>query len=448
MTEISMRIAEMDRLFIIRQVASGELSQQAASTFLGLSTRQVRRLQRRVSSEGAEGIKARYKGGNRAFDSEVRTRAVSAIRDRYRDFGPTLASEKLAEHEKIDVSRETLRHWMIAEGLWIPHVRRKARIHQGRPRRSCFGELVQIDGSHHDWFEGRGPKCCLLVFIDDATGRLVEMLFVSSETTQGYFEAVFHHLMRHGRPMAYYSDKYSVFKVNRKDCVDGRLEDTQFQRAMRTLGIELICADSPQAKGRVERANQTLQDRLIKEMRLRGISSIEAANDFVPAFISMFNEKFARIPAIHEDRHRPPLCNAQELRQILCVRMTRKVSKNLEISLEGETWQIQNVGNGYRLRHKQITICKHFDGNIEFLNDDRLLTCKKLNLPRRTQTAGAKQIQSIIDQLEAKQSTVGIKTHEQHALSTNPQPSLACYMEAQRKGCGFVDNTTKQTGHV
>jgi len=297
MTEayITMSHKELDRLEIIQAVAGKQLKQLEAARRLGLSVRQVKRLVQRYRDEGAAGLVSRRRGrrANNALADGVRQAVLALVRKHYADFGPTLACEKLAERHGHLLSVETLRQWMIADGLWAPKRRRQARIHPRRPRRPCLGELVQIDGSPHDWFEGRGPRCTLIVFIDDATGRLMALRFAPAETTQAYMETLAQHLEQHGRPVALYSDKHSIFRVNRPDR-EGEL--TQFSRALKTLDIAPIHANSPQAKGRVERANQTLQDRLVKELRLRGIDDIDAANDFLPAFMADYNARFAVAP--------------------------------------------------------------------------------------------------------------------------------------------------------
>ena len=267
MSEILLNEVEMDRLYILKQVAERHLTQEEAGQRLGVTSRQIRRLLKRIEVKGPKGIKRKEILGNRAFSKAFKNSVMAVVKANYADFGPTFASEKLLEYNELSINRETLRQWMIEEGLWKKRSRKSARIHQSRERRPRFGELVQIDGSHHDWFEGRAPECCLLVFIDDATSKLLALRFEESETTLGYLRCLESHLTSYGRPLAYYSDKHSIFKTARKDCIDGRFSDTQVHRALRELQIELICAHSSQAKGRVERANQTLQDRLIKEMR-------------------------------------------------------------------------------------------------------------------------------------------------------------------------------------
>lgn len=289
---------------------------------------------------------------------------------------------------------------MMEAGFWKGRARKQARVHQSRERRSRFGELIQIDGSHHDWFEGRGPKCSLLVLIDDATSRILGLRFNASETTLGYMDLMQEHVLSHGRPLAYYSDKHSIFKTTREECVDGRFQETQLHRALKTLQIELICAHSSQAKGRVERANKTLQDRLIKEMRLHGISNIEDANAFVFQFLEDYNKRFA-VPAKRpEDAHRKLLQAPEELKRILSCHTNRKLSKNLEFSLNRKIYQITTPGKGYRLRGKTITICQHTDGSEEVLSGLTNLPFKVLStVSKAPYTADTKELNPLMDQI-------------------------------------------------
>lgn len=276
---------ELNRIEILSQVSQGRMSAVAAANVLGLSRRQVHRLLKRLETEGAASIrhKARGRPSNRRIDPGLRDFAVSLVREQFADFGPTLAAEKLEELHGLKVSRETLRKWMVEDGLWQSRKQRRT-FHQPRLRRECFGELVQIDGSDHRWFEDRAPSCTLLVFIDDATSTLMQLRFVKSESTFSYFEALEGYLADHGRPVAFYSDKHTVFRVAQQGAKSGH-GMTQFGRAMNELNIEILCANSSQAKGRVERANRTLQDRLVKELRLASISDMEAGNAFLPGFI-------------------------------------------------------------------------------------------------------------------------------------------------------------------
>ena len=345
--ELSM--AEADRAVVIGQVAEKRLRQHEAADRLGLSVRQVKRLLARYRERGPAGLVSGHRGkvSNNALAGAVRRAAMELVRERYADFGPTFACEKLVEVHGHRLSVETLRKWMIAAGLWRAKARREVRVHQSRPRRACVGDLVQIDGSPHEWFEGRGPACTLIVYVDDATTRLLATGFFAGETTEAYMETTRAHLSAHGRPVAYYSDRYGVFRVNKK----GReAEPTQFTRALKTLDIEAIHAHSPQAKGRVERANQTLQDRLVKEMRLRGIDGMEAGNAYLPEFMADFNRRFAVAPRNPQDAHREVLHDAAELDLIFREHHGRKLTKNLTIRFECREYQVTGRGKGYRLR--------------------------------------------------------------------------------------------------
>ena len=370
-------MAEVDRVAVVSQVAERRLSQREAAGRLGLGVRQVKRLVARYRERGAEGLASGHRGkrSNNAIDASVRRAVMELVRERYRDFGPTFACEKLVECHGHRLSSETLRRWMIEDGLWEAKARRGVREHPSRPRRECVGDLVQIDGSPHDWFEGRGPGCTLIAYVDDATTRLLAAGFFAEETTEAYMRTTRAHLEAHGRPVAYYSDRYSVFRVNRKG---GEDRPTQFSRALRTLDVAAIHAGSPQAKGRVERANRTFQDRLVKEMRLRGIDGMAAGNAYLPAFMADFNRRFAVAPRNPADAHRAVLHDARELDLILCEQHARKVTKGLTISFEGDTYQVTGHGKGYRLRGAAVTVCKGFDGAVTVLRDGRELPVRLL----------------------------------------------------------------------
>lgn len=374
---IAMSHRELDRVGVIRKVVDGELVQRAAALHLSLSVRQVKRLVSAFRVEGAAGLASRHRGrpSNNRIAASVRDHFIRLVRAHYEDFGPTLAHEKLVEQHGFDHSVETLRAWMIAEGLWQPKRRRRGAIHQSRPRRPCRGELVQIDGSPHAWFEDRGPRCCLIVFIDDATSELGALRFVPAETTQAYMEALEDYLSAYGRPVALYSDRHSIFRVNHADR-EGEL--TQFSRALKTLDIGAIHANTPQAKGRVERANQTLQDRLVKELRLRGISDINAANAFAAEFIADYNRRFAKPPQSPTDAHRPVLHDPSELALILTIHHARKLSKNLTCQFHNREYQITGQGKGYRLRGSLVKLCEGFDGTVTVLSKGRQLPFRLL----------------------------------------------------------------------
>jgi len=369
---------EVERLGVIQLALGKKLKQREAACQLGLSVRQVKRLVRRYRDQGAAGLVSGRRGRrpNNAIAEVVRQEVLDIVRAHYADFGPTLACEKLVERHGYTLSVETLRQWMINEGLWEPKRRKQARIHQRRPRRPCLGELVQIDGSPHDWFEDRGPRCTLIVFIDDATSRLMALRFVPAETTEAYMQTLNGYLQQHGRPVALYSDKHSIFRVNRPER-EGEL--TQFSRALKTLDIEPIHANTPQAKGRVERANQTLQDRLVKELRLQGISDLDAANAFLPGFIADYNTRFAVEPQSPVDAHREVLHTTGELALILCLQHSRKLSKNLTLQYKNREYQLTGQGQGYRLRGAQVTVCEAFDGSVTLLCKGRSLTYRLLS---------------------------------------------------------------------
>ena len=372
---LSMR--EVDRAGVIGQVAEKRLMQREAAERLGVSVRQVRRLLVRYRARGPAGLVSGHRGkvSNNAMAEAVRREAMELVRECYPDFGPTFAREKLVEVHGLRLSVETLRRWMIEDGLWRAKRRRGVRVHQSRPRRECVGDLVQIDGSPHAWFEGRGPDCTLIVYVDDATTRLLAMGFFPEETTEAYMRTTRAHLAAHGRPVAYYSDRYGVFRINKKGKED---ELTQFTRALRTLDIAAIHARSPQAKGRVERANQTLQDRLVKEMRLRGIGDLAAGNAYLPAFMADFNRRFAVAPRNPADAHRAVLHDAAELDLILCEQHGRKLTKNLTIRFECREYQVTGRGKGYRLHRAAVTVCKAFDGSVTVLRDGRELPVRLL----------------------------------------------------------------------
>ena len=373
MREGTLSMEEADRAVVMGQVAEKRLRQREAAE-LGVSVRQVKRLLARYRERGAGGLVSGHRGkaSNNALGAGVGREAMELVRERYPDFGPTFACEKLVEVHGHRVSVETVRKWMVAEGVWRAKARRGVRVHQSRARRECEGDLVQIDGSPHDWFEGRGPACTLIVYVDDATTRLVATGFFAEETTEAYMETTRAHLATHGRAVAYYSDRYSVFRVNGKGKED---ELTQFSRALRTLDIEAVHAHSPQAKGRVERANQTLQDRLVKEMRLRGVDGMKAGNAYLPEFMADFNRRFAVTPRNPEDAHRAVAHDAAELDLILCEHHARKLTKNLAIRFECREYQVTGRGRGYRLRGASVTVCKGFDGSVRVLHDGREWPC-------------------------------------------------------------------------
>lgn len=366
---ITMSTKEANHIAILEKVQKKEMKQNRAATLMGLSIRQVRRIGKRYKKDGAKGIIHQLRGlpGNGRIDEHILDAAVKTIREKYYDFGPTFAHEKLVEHHGVTFSRETLRKAMIIGGIWIPKRKKTIILHPLRDRRNYEGELVQADGSPHAWFEERGPKCTLLVYIDDATGKLLWLEFVDSESTAAYFLATKHYLLTHGKPVAFYVDKHGVFRVNTRRAGTASVDDdngeTQFQRAMSQLGIEVICANSAEAKGRVEKANQTLQDRLVKEMRLKGINTIEEGNRYLPEFMDMYNNKFAVIAKCSGNVHRP-LLPADDLDDILCQHQTRVLSGQLTLSYQNKRYQIQTERPMYAMRHARVTVKEDLTGTI------------------------------------------------------------------------------------
>jgi transposase len=431
----------MDRILIIQKIVERKITQAEGSQELGVTDRQVRRLVCRFKQEGWSGLVPRSRGGNNRLSVSIRDQALSFICKHYPDFGPTFACEKLKETHGLSVSRETLRKWMISAGLWKGKKRRKARIHQSRERRSRFGELVQIDGSYHDWFEGRGPKCCLIVMIDDATSRLIHMRFEECETTFGYMRAVETHLKRYGRPVSYYSDKHSIFRKNREDCVDRLQEPTHFHRALKDLKIELICAHTAQAKGRVERANKTLQDRLIKEMRLLGISSMEEGNAYLSEFIDKYNQKFSVSAADASDAHRPVHHTDKALMLLLSKQTIRKVSKNLEISYNKKIYQLTGVGKGYRLRQGEVMIHETCYGETHLVYQGEFLQYKIFCRSDLPLCADSKELISVVNRVMERIDFSGFCPQGPQP----PQPPPHVFIN-DTKGCGLVGKQ-EQGGH-
>ena len=362
-----MSAKELSRLEIIQKLADKRMSQKEAAEQLRRSVRQVKRMLKGYRQEGAKGLVSKRRGrpGNHRLREETRQEVLDLLKDKYSGFRPTLAHEKLVEKEGLKISDESVRQLMLAEGLWKPKKAGALVTHQLRERRACFGELIQIDGSPYDWFEGRAPACTLLVFIDDASGRLVQLLFVESESFFSYAQAAEGYFTRYGKPEAFYSDKHGIFRVNQPTASTSHAQ-TQFGRAMQVLDIQIICANTPQAKGRVERAIQTLQDRLPKEMRLRHLASWEEGNAYLPEFMADFNGRFAVQSRSTYDAHRS-LAVHDDLAQILTWQETRLLSDNLTFQFQNTVYQIQTSRPTYAMRHAPVSVCLHATGNITLL---------------------------------------------------------------------------------
>jgi len=374
--------------------------QKEAAQLLGISTRQIKRLWRAYCKKGAKGIVNQRRGrpSNNRMDAGIAQQALDLIKERYEDFGPTLAHEKLVEVHKLQLSRESVRRIMIEEEIWKPKRAKRSPVHPMRERRACFGELVQIDGSDHAWFEDRGPRCTLLVFVDDATGQLMELRFVQSESFFAYCEASKHYLERFGKPVAFYSDKHGVFRVNQEQTVGLGSGLTQFGRAMQDLDIQIICANSPQAKGRVERANETLQDRLVKELRLQGISDPDSGNAFLPEFRTDFNHRFAKAPRSTHDAHRP-LLKSEKLEHIFTHQKKGILSDALTVQSKNVIYQIQSNRPDYTLRHAPVMVCENAQGEVTILYKNQPLVYTIFHKPiRQAEVADTKTINQLIRQ--------------------------------------------------
>lgn len=335
---IAMSQRDRDTLTVLRPVLDGLRSQAEAARLLGKSTRQVRRLVARLKDEGDAGLihKLRGQSSNRNIETTTKHNILSFYREHLQDFGPTLAAETLAE-QGLHIGVETLRRWLTAEGLWRPSPRRDTHRSR-RPRRSCFGELIQLDASIHDWAEGRGETMALVAMIDDATGRVLAR-FAPAETTDAYYELLERWLHAHGRPLALYSDKKTVFRVPSAEGQDA--PPSQFGRACEELGIELIFAHSPQAKGRIERFFGTAQDRWVKQMRRAGVTTIAEANALVArTLLPHFNRRFTVAATDASDAHRPWLRREHDLRAILCPHQTRVVGNDYVVRFEGRLLQL------------------------------------------------------------------------------------------------------------
>jgi hypothetical protein len=365
---------ELQRIEVLAEVLSGRRTEASAGAILGISTRQTRRLIVAYRASGGASVihKSRGRASNNRLLEGIREYAVELVRSNYADFGPSLAAEMLLTKHDLKVSRETLRKWMMGDGLWLPRKQRRT-FHQPRLRREAFGELIQIDGSDdHRWFENRGDACTLLVFIDDATSRLVQLRFVVSESTDSYLSAVHTYVVAFGCPVAFYSDKHTVFRINRSNAPGGT-GMTQFGRALAELNIEIICANSSQAKGRVERVNRTLQDRLVKELRLANISDIDAGNAFLPSFLLTHNERFAVTPVRSEDMHRPLSVSVDKLTDILCHREQRCVGSQLTLSYDRKQIILQRNANSEDLGGEYVDVYDFPDGRLEVRSRGLLL---------------------------------------------------------------------------
>ena len=368
---VIMSVKELRRVQVIRHAMEQKMTHVKAGALLGLSTRQVRRLIERVEQEGDQGLAHRGRGkpSNRRRPEQVKAKVLKLYAQRYGDFGPTLAAEKLAERHGITHSDETLRRWLQAQG--IDHFRRRKRPHRAwRERRPHVGELLQLDGSHHDWLEGRGPRCVLMADIDDASSR-VYARFYDYEGTIPAMESFQRYVMRHGIPLAVYADKHTTYQSPTKPTVEEQLAGTepvsQCGRALGELGVELIPAHSPQAKGRIERLFKTFQDRVVKEMRLAGVATIDEANRFLEGYLPIDNRRFAVPPAQAVDLHRPRLAR-RDLDRILCLKTMRVLRRDWTVAHHGQLYQVHT-----NVRATHVMVEERLDGPRHITHHGRAL---------------------------------------------------------------------------
>ena len=357
---VQMSQRELRRLHVIHKTIEGLLKQTEAAELLILSARQIRRLIKKVEEGGDAGIihKARGKPSNRELPKKIKAKVIELYRQKYEGFGPLLAAEKLLERDSVTVNDETLRKWLIESGDWKKT--RKGRKHrQWRPRKHHFGEMIQIDGSHHDWFEGRGPQCVLMGYIDDAAGKVFAR-FYDYEGTMPAFDSFKRYARKYGIPQKAYLDRHTTYKSPKKAAFTGYDEEplSQFERAMKELGVEVSHAHSPQAKGRVERLFRTLQDRLVKEMRLRGIKTIEEANKFLAEYLPKYNKKFAVNPHEKTDLHRK-IPKGLNLDSILCIKEERVLRNDFTISYKGKLYQITKS-----IKAEKVTVQERINGKM------------------------------------------------------------------------------------
>ena len=375
---------ELKRIHVIQKVLDGVIRQVEAAEMLALSDRQVRRLIKRVRIEGDKGAahKSRGKSSNRKISKRIRDSVLELYREKLKGFGPTLAAEKVLELGGIQISDETLRLWLIEEGEW--QKQRKGREHrQWRERKHHFGEMVQMDGSHHDWFEGRGPKCVLMGYIDDATGTVYGR-FYEYEGTIPAMDSFRRYIRKYGIPGKVYFDRHTTYKSPAKPTIEDEINGTepmsQFGRALKELGVDVIHAHSPQAKGRIERLFGTFQDRVVKEMRLKGISSIEESNRFLQEYLPGYNRRFS-VKAKKEDNFHREIPKGLNLDRILCIRTERTLRNDYTIFHDGKLYQILDKTNA-----KKVQVEERINGTMVITRGESRLRFKEITeRPERQQ---------------------------------------------------------------
>ena len=372
MKERSMTTIERLRATVINELIEGRINASTAATRLNISVRQVKRLKKRVKHEGCNGLIHQSRGvqGTRLTEKKLEMVIIQIIKKKYHDFGPTLAWEKLQEFHGVTLSDETIRAIMVRNNIWKSTKRRRGQYFAWRDRRASYGELQQFDGSYHNWFEGRTPalpEACLLASIDDATGKMTRAEFADNEGLEAVFRFWWGYIKQHGIPVAIYLDKFSTYKINHKAAVDNHDLMTQFGRATKELGIELISANTPQAKGRVERLFGTLQDRLVKEMRLANINTIEAANTYLKdVFIPFFNNRFSVVPKSETTSHRKlDRLTKVKLKNIFATHHTRRIHNDFTIQFKQTFYQLKEIQPTTVFKRDSVRMIERLDGKVK-----------------------------------------------------------------------------------
>lgn len=370
---------DLKKLHVLHKVLDGEISQRVAGEMLRLSDRQIRRMVKRLRDEGDAGILHRLLGcpSNKAYSTGQRNVVIELYQSKYAGFGPTLAAEKLREVDRIDISDESLRVWLIQACVWKKgRARRKHRL--WRRRKEHSGDMVQMDGSHHDWFEGRGPRCVLMGYIDDATSS-VYARFYEYEGTLPAMDSFKRYIKKYGLPMSVYLDRHTTYKPQAgnksEDVIDSAEPVSQFGRALKELGVELIHAHSPQAKGRVERLFRTLQDWLVKEMRLFGVSSIEEANLFLDKYLPKCNEKLMVAPHSAIDMHRA-LTRGTRLDDILCIKSEHVLRNDSTFAHNGRVFQVYTQVKATKTK---VQVMERVDGSMVVRHQNVRLEVKEID---------------------------------------------------------------------
>jgi hypothetical protein len=419
---IGMTQEELKRAHVIRKALEKVITQKEASKLIGVTLRQAQRLAYRVRQEGDGGVihKGRGKASNRALSEKLKQKVLKLYKKNYADFGPTLASEKLLEREKIKVNDETLRLWLIENN--VEYKRRKKRAHrQWRERKHYYGQMIQLDGSKHAWFEGRGPKCVFMGYIDDATGKPFGR-FYEYEGTWPAMDSFKRYIKKNGIPVSVYLDKHTTYKSPAKQTIEDELKNreplSQFERALKELGVDVIHAHSPQAKGRIERLFRTFQDRLLKELRLENVKTIEEANKVVGRFLSFYAKRFSIKPLKNENLHRP-IPEKLDLDRILCVKTERTLKNDFTVSHDKKLYQILD-----NIPACKVVMEEKVKGSIEIYYKNRRLKYKEII--RRPKTK------------EAKTSKVLVKKKHRSPSSDHPWKQVKIIPQNNRRGASAL----------